>query len=425
MVSGSWPAIGTEERAWQSKISPDLVSARVRQRHSGPYRAALVPEIAGQALALPADVATLAEDASVEIARFDAELGAEVAPFASVLLRSESASSSKIENLTSGAKSIALAELGSRDKRNATEIVGNVAAMVAALALADRLDEDAVLAMHAALLSNVQSEIAGRWRAEQVWIGGDSFGPHDAAFIPPHHNHVPALMADLVKFTRRADLPLLSQAAIAHAQFETIHPFPDGNGRTGRALIHAMLRGQGLTRNVTVPVSAGLLTDTNGYFDALAAYRKGDPAPIVEKLADASFAAAANGRQLVLDLRAIRQSWGDKIKARRGATAWKLADVLLRQPVIDTPTVARELGVTAQNALRAIAPLTDAAILEEFTGFARNRMWQSREVLDALDDFAADPTLRVRAVGGGPPPAAELGWTGSGTVTPCASRSTF
>ena len=389
MVSGSWPAIGTEERAWQSKISPDLVSARVRQRHSGPYRAALVPEISDRGLSLPADIATLAEDASVEIARFDAELGAEVAPFASVLLRSESASSSKIENLTSGAKSIALAELGSKDKRDATEIVGNVAAMVAALALADLLDEDAILAMHEALLSNVQPEIAGRWREEQVWIGGDSFGPHEAAFIPPHPEHVPALMADLVKFTRRTDRPLLSQAAIAHAQFETIHPFPDGNGRTGRALIHAMLRGHGLTRNVTVPVSAGLVTDTNGYFDALTAYREGDPALVVEKLANASFAAAANARQLVLDLREVRHGWDDRIKARRGATAWQLADVLLRQPVIDTPTVARELRVTAQNALRAIAPLAEADILKEFTGFARNRMWQAREVLDALDDFAA------------------------------------
>ena len=138
-----------------------------------------------------------------------------------------------------------------------------------------------------------------------------------------------------------------------------------------------------------MPVSAGLLTDTNGYFDALTAYREGYPAPIVEKLANASFAAAAKGRQLVLDLRAIRQSWEDKIKARRGATAWHLADVLLRQPVIDTPAVARELGVTPQNALRAIAPLVEAGILEEFTGFARNRMWQSRQVVDALDDFAA------------------------------------
>ncbi len=202
-------------------------------------------------------------------------------------------------------------------------------------------------------------------------------------------------------FARRTDLPLLSQTAIAHAQFETIHPFPDGNGRTGRALIHAMLRGHGLTRNVTVPVSAGLLTDPaayfdalTAYFDALTAYRQGDPAAIVGQLADASFAALANGRRLVLDLRAIRQRWQGTITARRGATAWPLADILLRQPVIDTRAVARELGVTPQNALRAIGPLVEVGILGEFTGFARNRMWQSREVLDALDDVAVRTARR-------------------------------
>jgi len=277
--------IDNEERVYRPKTSRDLVSARVRQRHSGPYCADVVPEIAHQSLELPAAVATLAEDAAVEIARFDAELGAEVAPFASVLLRSESASSSRIENLTSGAKSIALAELGSRDKRNATEIIGNVAATIAALDLADRLDEGAILAMHEALLAHVQPDIAGRWRTEQVWIGGDSFGTHGATFIPPR--------------------------------------------------------------------------------------------------------AATNDRQLVRDLRSIRNDWKGKLTARRGATAWRLADVLLRQPVIDTPAVARELGVTPQNALRAITPLVNAGVLEEFTGFARNRMWQTREVLDALDDFAA------------------------------------
>lgn len=390
MVSDpSWPSIGGEERAWAPRISPELVSAAVRRRHAGPYRAAVVPLIGDRTPNLPNEVLALAEEASVEIARFDAELGAEVAPFASVLLRSESATSSMIENLTSGAKQIALAELGSTEKRNATEIVGNVAAMRAALELADRLDGDAILAMHAALVGKTEPEIAGRWRGEQVWIGGDSFGPHGAAFIPPHHERVPGLMDDLIKFTRRTDLPLMPQAAIAHAQFETIHPFPDGNGRTGRALLHAMLRGHGLTRNVTVPVSAGLLTNTEAYFSSLTAYREGDPAAIVKKLAEASFAATANGRQLVQDLRDTRASWGEKVKARRGATAWRLADVLVRQPVVDASVVAAELGVTPQNALRAIAPLAEAGILTEFTGFKRNRMWQSREVLTALDGFAA------------------------------------
>jgi Fic family protein len=386
----SWPGLGWEERPWVPRISPSFVSAAVRQRHAGPYRAALVPRIADLAPPrLPGAVLTLADDASAEIVRFDAELGAEVAPFASVLLRSESASSSMIENLASGAKAIALAELGSTEKRNATEIVGNVAAMRAALDLADRLDAAAILATHVALMGRVEPGMAGRWREEQVWIGGTPFGPHDASFVPPHHEHVPAFMDDLVMFTRRTDVPVLVQAAIAHAQFETIHPFPDGNGRTGRALIHAMLRGHRLTRNVTVPVSAGLLTDTGSYFDALTAYRCGDPGAIVGKLAEASFAATANGRQLTADLRAVRAGWDDKIKARRGAAAWRLADLLLRQPVVDAVTVAAQLELAPQNAQRAITPLADAGVLTEFTGFRRNRMWQASEVLSVLDEFAA------------------------------------
>ncbi|WP_237702998.1 MULTISPECIES: Fic family protein [Protofrankia] len=261
--------------------------------------------------------------------------------------------------------------------------------MKAALDLADRLDQNAIRAMHAALLSRHAPRIAGRWREEQAWIGGDSYGPHDAAFVPPHHRHIPALMDDLVRFIGRTDLPSLSQAAIAHAQFETIHPFPDGNGRTGRALIHAMLRGHGLARNVTVPVSAGLLTETGAYFDALTAYREGDLSAIVERMAHASVAAVTNGCQLAAELRGLRASWEETLRVRRDSGARRLADVLLRQPVVDAGTVAAELGVTPQNARRAIAPLVEAGILTEFTGFTRNRMWQATAVLAAFDAFAA------------------------------------
>ncbi len=90
------------------------------------------------------------------------------------------------------------------------------------------------------------------------------------------HDRVSAAISDLIRFLRRDDLPVLPQAAIAHAQFETIHPFTDGNGRAGRALLHSMLRSKALTRSVTVPVSAGLLADTGAYFEALTAYREGD-----------------------------------------------------------------------------------------------------------------------------------------------------
>ncbi len=384
-----WPAIGWENVDWSPTIPPDQVSRNVRERHTGPYRAAVVPPITDLHPQLPSSIAALADEATAEISRFDAEIGSELAPFAAVLLRSESASSSRIENLTSSAKAIALAELGSSEKRNATEIVANFEAMKAAINLADRLDAGAILSMHAALMHNHPSEAPGVWRNQQVWIGGDSYGPHGAAFIPPHHRHVVMAIDDLVRFTKRTDLPLLTQAAIAHAQFETIHPFTDGNGRTGRALIHAMLRGHGLTRKVTVPVSAGLLADTPAYFGTLTDYRNGDPSSIVEQVATAAFAAMINGRRLVAELNHVRQAWEDKIPARRDSAAWRLAGILLRQPVIDSGVVAEELGISTANALRPIAPLVEAGVLTEFTGFKRNRMWQSREVLSALDDFAA------------------------------------
>ena len=195
-------------------------------------------------------------------------------------------------------------------------------------------------------------------------------------------------MADLVRFVQRNDIAVLAHAAIAHAQFETIHPFADGNGRTGRALIHSMLRAKGLTRNVTVPVSAGLLTDTGHYFDSLTRYRQSEIAPIVATMADAALRAIGNGRQLVEELRAIRQGWNEAINARRDATAWRLADLLMRRPVIDAALVVAELGVQSANALRPINTLVEAGVLTELTGFRRNRMWQSREVIAALDEFA-------------------------------------
>ena len=386
--SGSWPALSWEERAWVPRMSPDLLPRSAAAKHRGAYRAAVVPEIAGLQPPLPGEMLALAEEASNAIARFDAEVGADLAPFASVLLRSESASSSKIENLTSGAKSIALAELGSDEKSNATEIVGNVAAMRAALDLADHLDEDAILAMHGRLLERTEPAIAGKWRLEQVWIGGTSYGPHTADYIAPHQDRVPAAITDLVRFARRNDIPVLVHAAIAHAQFETIHPFPDGNGRTGRALIHSMLRAKGLTRKVTVPVSAGLLADTRHYFDTLTQYRQGEIEPIVETLASAAFRAIDNGRSLVDEQRTIRHGWKDVGNARRDSTAWRLADLLVRRPVVDAALIVEELVVREENALRPINTLVDAGVLTEFTGFRRNRMWQSREIIAALDEFA-------------------------------------
>ena len=189
-------------------------------------------------------------------------------------------------------------------------------------------------------------------------------------------------------FARRTDLPTLPQVAIAHAQFETIHPFPDGNGRTGRALVHAMLRRLGITRSVTVPVSAGLLRDVDDYFEALTAYREGDVTPITVVFIRAVEAAVENGRQLVEDVLAFRDAALQQTSARRGSAGWRLVDVLAHQPLVTAQVVAQELGVTAQNAQIGIDRLVEDGILTQVRGAQRYRVYQAQGMVAALDAFA-------------------------------------
>lgn len=123
---------------------------------------------------------------------------------------------------------------------------------------------------------NPDGSYAGAFRSQLVWVGTDSYTPRGASFVGPQPELIDACMADLMLFLQRDDIPVLLQCALAHAQFETIHPFADGNGRTGRALIHAILRNKGLASHIVPPVSAGLLHETDQYFAALilrSAYR--------------------------------------------------------------------------------------------------------------------------------------------------------
>ncbi|QCB95270.1 Fic family protein [Cellulomonas shaoxiangyii] len=387
-ATGDWPTFGTEAVEWRS-ADADYGPRAGRSVHTGLYEAAVPPCIADAPVALSSRAAALVAEASAEIARFDGETHAATTSFAALLLRTEAASSSRIENLTSSPKAIAMAELGRKGRANADEIVANVTAMTQALAGARRLDGAAILAMHRALMVGHMPAAAGRWRDQQVWIGGTSRSPHGATFVAPVHERVPAAIDDLVAFMARDDVPLLAQAALTHAQLESVHPFPDGNGRTGRALLHAQLRHGGLTREAIVPVSAGLLVDTGRYFDALTLYRSGDVEPIVTEVAEAVFPALASSRRLIADVTTARAAWGDRIRARRGAAAWALADLVTTRPVVDTRLAAQALGVSTVNAQLAIDRLVEDGVLEQVGNGARDRVWQAPEVLAAMDRFAA------------------------------------
>lgn len=392
------PPIGHREGHW---TVPDtgLVSRRARAAGTGPYNAAIPAPLAELSLAVPGDLAADAAEAEAALVALDREAAATLGgthptlgPMASILLRTESASSSRIEDLTVGARQLALAELRASTSTNARMVVANVRAMETAIALAERLDLPAVLAMQQALLAEDprHAEEAGRLREQLVWIGRGAHSPRGASFIAPEAAEVPAAMDDLVRFLARDDLPVLIHAALAHAQLETIHPFTDGNGRTGRALVHALLHGKGLLTTLTPPLSAGLLRELDAYIAALTAFRAGDARPIVEAMAQAARYAAVTGGALIRDLGAELEEARERLAGLRPqAVGWRLLPLLVGQPVIDAAAVRRALGVADASAQRALAQLTEAGVLQERTGAARGRIWQHEGILAVLDDYAA------------------------------------
>jgi len=383
-----WPAVTYEKLPW---VAQRAIAASNRQLKAaqGPYSAAVPPMIAGLNPVLIGQLLTDCTDAAAALARFDAQSQLQELPFAAVLLRTESASSSQIENLSSSPKQLALAELGVSKSSNANLVVANVRAMQAALALSQNLDAQAIIQMHKALLEGSAPGIVGSWRNEPVWIGGSSFSPHNADFVPPAHTRVPSAVDDLLQFSDRTDINPIALIALAHAQFETIHPFEDGNGRTGRALVQGMLRAANLTRNVTVPVSAGLLSNTQRYFDALQQYRSGQIEPIIQVFVEAVFAAVTNATFLRENLEALHSKWRVAVKTRRDSAALRLLNLLSKYPVVNVAVVMHELEVGDMTAMAAINKLIEAGILQPTSQNKRNRTWQSLEVLQALDSFGA------------------------------------
>lgn len=379
----SWPSLQYGQADWDR---PDpAASRRQRAANRGTFHYAVVPHIATLEPAVGPEALSDADDAVARLQAFDKDSLGWGVPFSSVLLRSESAASSQIEHLTANARRIALAALGDSSRPNATMIARNTAALRAAVDLADRISAPTILAMHERLDGGDDPDNAGRFRREWVWIGGQS--PVTAAHVGVHPAAVESDIADLVGFVRRGDIQPLVQAAIAHAQFETIHPFTDGNGRTGRALVSAILRRRAVTKHMSVPISSGLLVDTEEYFAALTAYRQGDLAPIVECFAYAARRAVDNAVVLREDVQAVRDAVIGTAQ-RRTANLLTIAELCASEPAF-TAQMVTDRGISASSAYRILDRLVEAGIIRQEKPIRGSTVWTVPGLTEALDRFAA------------------------------------
>jgi Fic family protein len=350
------------------------------------------PRIADLDFSAEPGLATVAENAVMQIASTDADARSHSQSLGRFLLRTESAASSKIEKVSASATDFARALAGSRANANATSMVSASAAllrMVQGAGASGSIQVDDLLTAHRDLMASdpTESSYAGRIRDMQNWIGGSDHSPRGALFVPPPPGFVPELIADLLAWVARDDVPVIIHAAIAHAQFESIHPFTDGNGRIGRALISAVLRRRGLARNVVIPLASGLLAVRDEYFAALTEYRAGVVAPIVDVIARSAMAAAVESRVSMEQLRGLPDEWRRLLSGRTSPVTERIIDILIAEPVVSAEDIAAAVDAPTSAVYNAIDRLTDAGIITEITGRKRDRVWVAMDALGELEEL--------------------------------------
>ena len=388
-----WPSITYETCAWERDYDELSLIPKSRRRKILPtYEAALPAKIAQLKVNLPTEIQRRIADVEVAVTRFDEAEGARDWDLPALLLRSESSSSSQIERLTSSVRNVALAELSDRAPANALLIAGNVAAMREALRQGGSVSIDSICRIHDVLMAGA-SEIEGL-RDEQVWIGGTPYSPHGASFVPPHASRVPEYIDDLIGFGVREDVPPVAKEAIFHAQFETIHPFTDGNGRTGRALVHRMLANDEVLLHSTLPVSAGLLHDVERYMKALDAYHEGKVEPIISCFADALELAVVIGLRIAADVDTVLDAWRAANTDRAGSASYSLPALLVEQPVVNVAYVADRLGITDRAARNLIETACERSILSKMGNAKRGAFYQADELIEVLEEASSLQGIR-------------------------------
>ena len=393
---------GFEQRMWRGGFQ----GLTRRDRRPCQYSVYMPDPLVGRRMALDGDVAAEVADAERELFRFNSAAAAlaDTEALARLLLRAESVASSKIEGLQVGGRRLLRADAAQAmgvDPKDGTalEILANINAMaqgIGAVEDGSLLSLDTLLEVHRRLLAGSRMEDhGGRVRAEQNWIGGSDYNPCSADFVPPPPEAVPRLLDDLLSFCNGDSLPALAQAAIAHAQFETIHPFADGNGRAGRTLIHLVLRRRGIAPHYVPPVSLVLATWVNDYVAGLTATRYDGPPDSddaheginrwVMLFAGAARRAVEDAMRFEQRVRELQASWVEKAGSpRRNSTVRRVIEVLPAAPVLTAGTASELTGRSFQAANGAVSVLVEAGVLEQVRVGRRNRAFEAPELIEAF-----------------------------------------
>jgi Fic family protein len=314
--------------------------------------------------------------------------------FVSMYVRKEALMSSQIEGTQATLEDILDPMIDENANRNVADVINYIKATEFAISrltelpLCNRLIKET----HAVLMAGVrgQEKTPGEFRYSQNWIGGEGSTLKNARYIPPTPEDMTEAMSDLEKYTNAdADLDVLIRAALIHYQFETIHPFLDGNGRVGRLLITLFLMEQRVLTTPALYISYFLKKNRIEYYDRMTAVRQnGNYEQWVKFFLQAVYESAEDAIVTIDKLTALHEkSAAITATFGRGAkTAARLLAYLEGNPIIEIQKTADALGTTFKTVSEAVKRLCDAGILVQYTGEQRNRTFAYEEYLGLLRD---------------------------------------
>jgi Fic family protein len=342
-------------------------------------------------VALSGDLQLLLSAADLALGRLDGSVQTLPNPdlFVLMYVKKEAVLSSQIEGTQSSLHDLLAAEaaaLGAdRIPRDVDEVIDYVGAMKLGLARLPELPLSVRLIreIHARLMAGARGGhlTPGELRTSQNWIGPSGAGLSGASFVPPPPHEVPAALSDLERYLHSDDgLPLLVRIGLAHAQFETIHPFLDGNGRVGRLLITLLLCERGVLSQPVLYLSLYLRANRTEYYERLQRVRdEGDWEGwlrfFLRGVAEVSAEATETARR-ILAMREEHRRLVTEHFGRAAANGHRLLDLLCERPIISSKQVQEHLGVTAVGADGLVARLTKLGLVLEITGQKRNRRWR-------------------------------------------------
>jgi Fic family protein len=271
-----------------------------------------------------------------------------------------------------------------QEVRNYVDAMNSAVKELESLPISNRLIKN----IHAILLNSVRGEVKqpGEFRKSQNWIGGASLAT--AYFIPPHHNEVNELMSDLEKFLHNDEIfvPHLIKIAIAHYQFETIHPFLDGNGRIGRLMITLYLVSNGLLKKPSLYLSDFIEKNKSAYYEALTRVRTdNDLIHWIKFFLEAVIVTANSGVKTFQDILSLKQEMDTIIVGfgKKAHNASRLVEMLYQKPIVNMTDVGRELDLAKATVSSLIKDFEAKGILKEITGYERNKFYAFEKYLDA------------------------------------------